>query len=188
MAASLRKRVSPDATDSRLRMCVAGCEKGRERRDVMRKRRRRRFLQHSAAVLGPSTSDRARRRFSDGLGACGSEPKQLPGSEDGMDGEVAGDRGLGSAGGWPMAARRPSPESDGFAGASDSRPVWFAAELPGVPGDREVITGRLGVGRNTRSIDDGGDGHDRPGASVLAWPLGGSSPILLSFPNPPVTL
>lgn len=65
IAASLRNRLSPDATDSRFRMCEAGCEKGCERRDVIKKRRSRRFLQQSTPVLGPSTSDRARRRLSE---------------------------------------------------------------------------------------------------------------------------
>lgn len=66
MAASFRNRLSPAATDSRFRMCVAGCEKGCDRRDVMRNRRSLRFLQQRAAVLGPSTSDRARRRLREG--------------------------------------------------------------------------------------------------------------------------
>lgn len=70
MVASLRNRLSPDATDSRLRICVAGVEKGSERRDVMRCRSSRRFLQLNVDVFGPSTSVSGRRRLSDGLGAC----------------------------------------------------------------------------------------------------------------------
>lgn len=68
MAASFKNRLSPTATDSLFKMCVAGCEKGCESRDVMRNRRSLRFLQQRAAVLGPSTSDRARRRLREGRG------------------------------------------------------------------------------------------------------------------------
>lgn len=70
MADSLTKRLSPVVTDSRLRMWVAGREKGWERRDVIRCRSRRRFLQLSEDVPGPSTSVSGRRRLWHGLG-CG---------------------------------------------------------------------------------------------------------------------
>jgi hypothetical protein len=68
MAASLTIFLSPAATVSRLRMWVAGREKGCERREVMRWRRRRRFLQLKEKVPGPSTSVSGRRRLRHGLG------------------------------------------------------------------------------------------------------------------------
>lgn len=63
--AILRKRLSPLARPSRFRMCVAGREKGWESLLVMSCSLNRRFLQLTAAVLGPSTSaaDLARLRF-----------------------------------------------------------------------------------------------------------------------------
>lgn len=48
---------------------MAGVEKGAERREVIRCRRRRRFLQLNVDVFGPSTSVSGRRRLSDALGA-----------------------------------------------------------------------------------------------------------------------
>jgi hypothetical protein len=70
MADSFTMRLSPAVTDSRLRMWVAGSEKGWESRDVIRYRSRRRFLQLSEAVPGPLTSVSGRRRLRHGLG-CG---------------------------------------------------------------------------------------------------------------------
>lgn len=72
IAASLMNLLSPDVTASRLRTCVAGREKGRERRDVMSVRRSRRFLQLNSAVLNPSTSVTALLRFNAGCRTCGS--------------------------------------------------------------------------------------------------------------------
>lgn len=72
IAASLMNLLSPDVTASRLRTCVAGSEKGRERRDVMSVRRSRRFLQLNSAVLNPSTSVTALLRFKSGCRACAS--------------------------------------------------------------------------------------------------------------------
>ena len=48
---------------------MAGSEKGRERREVTRWRRRRRFLQDRGAVLWPSTSVEGRERLRLGLGS-----------------------------------------------------------------------------------------------------------------------
>lgn len=59
----LRSLLSPLRIDSRLRMCVAGKEKGRESRDVTRCKRSRRFLQDRGAVLWPSTSVDGRERL-----------------------------------------------------------------------------------------------------------------------------
>lgn len=65
--AILRNLLSPAATASRLRMCVAGRENGCESRLVMSPSRSLRFLQLSEAVLGPSTSAIARARLTFGL-------------------------------------------------------------------------------------------------------------------------
>ncbi len=74
MATSFMNRLSSVTTDSRFRICMAGDEKGRDRREVMRFRKRRRFLQLSDAVWGPSTSVTARHRLSIGVGGAGCPP------------------------------------------------------------------------------------------------------------------
>jgi len=71
-AANRKHRWSPDTTHSRFGTCVAGAEKGCERRDVTNSLRKRRFLQASDAVSNPSTSVEARLRFRSGLGRRGS--------------------------------------------------------------------------------------------------------------------
>ena len=57
---------------------MAGEEKGRDRRLVTGHRRRRRFLELSVEVLGPSTSLRGLRRFMGWLGVIGLVHK-MPG-------------------------------------------------------------------------------------------------------------
>lgn len=84
IAASFRNRLSPEATDSRLRIWVAGCENGCESRDVIRYRRSLRFLQHKVAVFGPSMSVTERRRFRQARGgAAGSNLANAKLSESG---------------------------------------------------------------------------------------------------------
>lgn len=90
MAANFKNRLSPEATDSRLRMWVAGCEKGWDSRDVIRNRLSLRFLQQRAAVLGPSTSDRARLRFREGLHGGGGGQTDGDGNGDVSRGRTIG--------------------------------------------------------------------------------------------------
>lgn len=91
-AASFRNLLSPAATASRLRMCVAGSENGWDRRLVINSSRNRRFLHASEAVFGPSTSVTGRRRFIACRGATGDEvPNERdkePSDKDGDCGEV----------------------------------------------------------------------------------------------------